>query len=197
MYNSDMTSKHRTRENIKNKFLELYKNRTLKKIKVNDIISACNISRGTFYFYYTDMYALYRECEKDAIDLLEMRLSDVNLSTVTRDYNKHIKVYSSFLKTYVENIDMYKSFISGSEEASFRQAWLESNKRNYGKIMEFSNTTLQSKCDNLILFFAGGHVALLSNWILTGCRESTEDIACIISQVLFQGIFSETRKKTH
>jgi AcrR family transcriptional regulator len=176
----------------------MYKTSPLQKIKVSDLISVCNISRGTFYFHFANIDALYRECERDMIDFLETEISDVNLATVKMDYDNHIRILSRFMKRYVERIDMLKCFLSGSEEASFRQALFDSICQNYGKLMEFSNITSPAKRDKLIRFYAGGQVALLSNWVLTGCTEPVEDIAGISAQVLFQGIFSKTtEKKTH
>jgi AcrR family transcriptional regulator len=198
MYNNDLIpAKQRTRENIKKIFLEMYKNKPLQKITVSDLISACDISRGTFYVHFANTCALYRECERNIIDFLEAGISDVNMSLVRMDYNKHIEVFSRFLKGYVEHIDMLKRFLNGSEKASFRQTWHDSICRNYEKSMEFSDVTSPSKRDKLILFYAGGQVALLSNWILADCKEPVGDIASISAQILFQGVFlQEDKKKT-
>jgi len=196
MFDNDIVStKQRTMESIKKNFLLMYKNKPLKEIKVSDLIRACNISRGTFYFHFEDIYALYCECEQDMIGFLEAGLSDVILSTVGMDYNKHIKILSKDLKRYVEHIDMFQCFLSGSEEVAFRQAWFDSICRNYGKSMEFSHSMPLSKQKNIIRFYAGGHLALLSNWVLEGCKEPAEDIAHISAQVLFEGAFLKTNDK--
>jgi AcrR family transcriptional regulator len=143
-------TKQRTRESIKKNFLEMYKKNPLQKIKINDLIRICNISRGTFYFHFPNIYALYRECERDAIDLLETELPDVILSLVRRDYDKHIEVFTKFLKKYIEHVDMLKCFLSGSEKASFQQAWIDSIRITYEKSMEFSDITSPSKRNNLM-----------------------------------------------
>jgi AcrR family transcriptional regulator len=176
----------------------MYKTRSLEKIKVSDLISACDISRGTFYFHFPNLYALYRECERDMISFLEVELFDVNLSLARMDYDKHIKVFSKFLKKYVEHTDMLKCFLNGSENSSFRQTWFDAIRQTYEKSMEFSDVTPPSKRDKLIRFYVGGQVTLLSNWILADCKEPIEEIASISAQVLFQGIFLQTTpKKTH
>jgi AcrR family transcriptional regulator len=190
--NGVVPTKQRTRGRIKQGFLEMYKNRPLHKIRVVDLISVCNITRGTFYFHFPNMYALYRECERDMIGLLEMELPDVNLSLVRMDYNKHIKVFSKFLKGYVEHINMLKCFLSGSEADSFRRTWSDDIYQTYEKSMEFSDVTPPSKRDKLIRFYVGGQVALLSNWILADCKEPVEEIAGISAQILFQGVFADS-----
>jgi AcrR family transcriptional regulator len=193
MYDNGLVpTKQKTRERIKRKFLEMYKNRPLNKVRVSDLISTCDITRGTFYFHFPNMYALYRECERDMIDFMEVELSDIILSTVGRDSDKYIELVSNDMKRYIEHIDVIKCFLNGSEGSSFRQAWFDSIRQNYAKSMEFSYAMPPSKHDNLILFFAGGHLALLSNWVLADCKEPAEDVAYISAQVLFHGAFLQT-----
>jgi AcrR family transcriptional regulator len=184
-------------ENIKKKFWEMYKNTPLSKIRVSDLIRVCNISRGTFYFHFTDVYALYHECEKDMISLLEMDLSDVVLSAVGKNYDKHVKMLGKHLTTYAENIDMLKYFLTGSEETSFRRAWFDSICRIYERAMEFSYALSSSKHAKIIRFYAGGYTTIISDWILTDCKQPVGDLASILAQVQFHGVLSQpTMKKT-
>ena len=192
MYENDRVSKKQsTKECIKTHFLDIYKTKPLRKITICDLIKVCNISRGTFYFHYEDIYALYHECENDLIKCLEGGLSDVNLSTVRRDYHEHIKVFSSYLEKYIEHADIIKCFLTGSEGTSFRKAWLQSINQGFSKPMEFSADMTPSKRYLLTLFYSGGIRAVLSHWVLEGCREEPENIANIQAQILYQGMFSK------
>jgi AcrR family transcriptional regulator len=184
-----VSEKHRTKEHIKEEFFKIYKNKPLKEIKVSDLTKACNISRGTFYFHFPGVYALYYECEQDMIGFLESELTDVKLSTLRMDYNKHIRVLSKQIKKHVERIDRVKCFLCGSEAASFRKTWFDSIRETYTDAIKFSHITSSEKLNNLALFVAGGQVAILSNWVLSGCKEPAEDIARLTAQILFQGVF--------
>ena len=196
MYDNDeIIKKQNAKKIIKKKFLEVYKKEPLNRIKVSDLAAACEISRGTFYFHFEDVYALYRACEQDMIDFLEDGISEIHLVSLLRDHEKHIEVYSRFLKKYIANNEMIKCFLQGSEEASFRQVWFNSIYQKFEKSMTFSFDMPQAKRNNLVRFFAGGMLALQSNWVLTGCREPVEDIARIHEQVLYDGILFNGSEK--
>ena len=53
-------AKERTEKTIMDAFLTLLNQYPLDKICVKDIVSACGISRNTFYYHYQDIYDLLR-----------------------------------------------------------------------------------------------------------------------------------------
>ncbi|NFF79484.1 TetR family transcriptional regulator, partial [Clostridium sporogenes] len=50
-----------TKKMIREVFIKMLNERPLNKITVKDIATACEINRNTFYYYYTDIYALLSE----------------------------------------------------------------------------------------------------------------------------------------
>ena len=50
-----------TKKIIREEFIKILNERPLNKITVKDIASACDINRNTFYYYYTDIYAILSE----------------------------------------------------------------------------------------------------------------------------------------
>ena len=65
-------SKERTEKAIMHAFLELLNQHPLDKITVKDIVTACGISRNTFYYHYQDIYDLLR-ATFDAVAELVLR----------------------------------------------------------------------------------------------------------------------------
>jgi len=181
--------KKTTRDIIKASFISMYKSTPLNQISVSNLSAASNISRGTFYLHFKDVYALYKECEQDLINQMEKDVPGVILCTVASDYEKYVEAFTEVLKVIIQYIDDFKFFLCGSEESSFRKAWFESIRRNYEQTVLFSRNVSTAQRDNLTRFFAGGTLSILSNWALTGCKESAEDIASISAQILFQGAF--------
>lgn len=185
------STKQSTKECIKKTFMELYKNKPLNEVKVSDLIKACKISRGTFYFHFADVYALYHECERELIRFLENDLLDVDISAVGGDFKKHVKMLSRFLGKYVDHQEKLQCFLNGSEGGTFRQAWLDSICQHYAISMEYTDEASLAQRDNLILFFAGGYREILSAWILSGCKEPVENIAQVTTQVEYRGVFPQ------
>ena len=58
----------RTKESIKNSFLELMKEKEFEKITVKDITTRARINRGTFYIHYLDKYDLMKQMQEKVIE---------------------------------------------------------------------------------------------------------------------------------
>jgi AcrR family transcriptional regulator len=194
MPNKTLPSGHGTKELIKIKFMKEYRQRPLAQIGVSGLAAACNISRGTFYFHFEDIHALYTECEKDLIRILEAPLPEVILSSVGMDHDKYIEFSVLHFRNHVKHLDLCKCFLTGSEEGSFRKTWFESVYQNFVRTLNFSTTASPhpppSKRDKLARFCAGGFLSVLSNWILNDCREPAEDIVDVLAQAVFNGVLS-------
>lgn len=181
-----------TQEHIKQTFLSLYQHKPLHRIFVSDLVNACSISRGTFYFHFENIEQVYHECEQDLIAKMEDGLDKVVLCTVggsRNDMSKFIETYTRHLSRYPEHLELYHCLLKGSERASFRQKWVNSVRRHFEQTLTFSRTTSPSQREYLLEFYSGGTVSMLSNWVLNGCQAPPEEIASITAQVQFQGTF--------
>jgi len=70
---------------IREVFIKMLNKRPLSKITVKDIATACEINRNTFYYYYTDVYALLSE------------IFQTELQTVIDEYNDTLSWEESFI----------------------------------------------------------------------------------------------------
>lgn len=182
-----------TRECIKKTFLAIYKKKPLQRIFVSDLVSACNISRGTFYFHYENIEQLYHECENDLIKKMESGLEKVQLCTVggsRKDMSQFIHTYSAHLARYPQWEDLFLCLLEGSESVSFQRRWVESVYNHFQQVLPFSRNIPQNKVEFLLRFFSSGEVHMLSSWVLNGFTEPAEEVASVSAQVLFCGAYS-------
>lgn len=189
---SDGEANLSTRESIKKTFLSLYRKKPLHRIFVSDLVSACNISRGTFYFYFENIEQVYHECEQDLIDKMEDGLQQVVLCTVggsRDDMNYFIETYARHLTRYAQYLELYHCLLEGSEVASFRQKWVYSVYRHFEQTLPFSRGVPPSIQKHLLDFYSGGTVAMLTSWVLSDCEAPAWEVATASAQVLFQGTF--------
>lgn len=64
-------SREQTRQSIMRTFIDLLNRYPLEQISVKDVVSACGISRNTFYYHYRDLYALLTDVfEQEAIRVI-------------------------------------------------------------------------------------------------------------------------------
>ena len=70
----------RTKNAIRRSFIELLAERPFDKISVRDIAERSEVTRNTFYYYYTDIYALAEDVfETATAGRLRFRISRVAL----------------------------------------------------------------------------------------------------------------------
>lgn len=58
----------RTKQSIKNSFLELFSEKNFEQITINEIAERANVNRGTVYLHYSDKYDLLDKCIEDHIN---------------------------------------------------------------------------------------------------------------------------------
>ena len=67
----------KTKELIKDTFLDLYEKNTIDKVSVRKICEFTGINRSTFYSYYTDIYNLLEEIENEKCEILIKSVSQI------------------------------------------------------------------------------------------------------------------------
>lgn len=79
---SDVISKkpksEQTKENIVNAYLDLIPTKKWDKISVKELCAKANITRGTFYQYYSDIYDLMEQIETTLLDDLNRRYKEAS-----------------------------------------------------------------------------------------------------------------------
>ena len=68
----------RTKNAIRRSFIELLAERPFDKISVRDIAERSEVTRNTFYYYYTDIYALAEDVFESEIEKLSERVEAMN-----------------------------------------------------------------------------------------------------------------------
>lgn len=99
-----------TQELLKKAFIDLYLKKPLHKISINELTSACHISRGTFYLYYTNIQQLLESIEEDFLKDIMTLNSAVILEALKRNPDP---------STYItDNKQTFCALLNGSESLS-------------------------------------------------------------------------------
>ncbi len=183
-----MQRKTDTRNQIKETFTKLLKEKGLDSLTVSDIARGAGINRGTFYLHYLDKYDLMNQLEDVAIN----ELTDILLNNVDEkllDDPIEIIPYHSILEAlkYVKSdFDFIEALAGPGGDPQFIQkikmilenlvkAMIKKSKK-----LEFSKKGLPQDYANEILLSSITSIILL--WIKKGAKESPEEIARMISQ---------------
>lgn len=182
----------RTRAALREALIELLEEQGLENITVNDLCSRANVTRGTFYNHYQDKDALLVAFENEVLAELaefERRMGDLGMGSVL-----HHIARKKPLPFLVELFEYLRS------QGDFLHAAL-----GPGGDVKFGPRLRDSLCTQIVesilheqyrdnptpfvgyyvAFFASAYLGVITRWIETGMRETSEEMALISLRLLF------------
>ena len=178
-----------TKKKIREEFIKILNERPLNKITVKDIASACKINRNTFYYYYTDVYALLSE------------LFQTELQTVTDEYNDTFSWEESFIvatKVALENkIAINHVYNSMQREELEDYIYNVSGHVMNRYVEKLSDGISASSGDKKLIssFYQCALTEMVLRWIASGMKEDPDTIVRRIGQ-LFDGHIALSLKRS-
>ena len=178
-----------TKKKIREEFIKILNERPLNKITVKDIASACEINRNTFYYYYTDVYALLSE------------LFQTELQTVIDEYNDTFSWEESFIvatKVALENkIAINHVYNSMQREELEDYIYNVSGHVMNRYVEKLSDGISASSGDKKLIssFYQCALTEMVLRWIASGMKEDPDTIVRRIGQ-LFDGHIALSLKRS-
>ena len=178
-----------TKKMIREVFIKMLNERPLNKITVKDIATACEINRNTFYYYYTDIYALLSE------------IFQIELQTVIDEYNDTLSWEESFIvaaKFALENkAAIYHVYNSMRREEVVNYIYNVSGNVMIRYVEKVSDGISASLGDRKLIasFYQCALTAMVLRWIAAGMKEDPDTIVRRIGQ-LFDGNIELSLKRS-
>lgn len=154
----------KSRQAIMEAFIELLAEKSLEKIKINDIAERANVNRGTIYLHFTDKYDLQEQC----INTYLQQLQDSCLADgeVTELQMQDILLRSfEFLES---NATIYNTLITGSGIPVFRESMMKMVEEGVKEYLEKWRLDLQSSLEVEVQFITSAVVGLMEWWVKEG-----------------------------
>lgn len=149
------SSSRKTKKLIKTTFAELMnEKKELSKITVTELVKRAEITRGTFYTHYDDIYDVANEYQLETIDLL---VSDDNVLYTKKDI---LNYFNDIINCLKKNEKIYKMLLSSNEPLIF----LEKLKKMASQKILFALQNISKETTYLELdvsFFMNGTIAEL------------------------------------
>lgn len=158
----------KTKNNIRDAFLELRKKHTLDEIKVNVLCEKAMVNKTTFYNHYQDIYDLSEELETEVLDNFLNNFQDIDM--MLTDSHRFISGMHAVLET--ENDMLRIVFRDKMDELIDR---IEQKIRNY-----------YAKEDQMLIsFLIGGSIHLLMK-----SKNKNEDVEKFLMEVIAKIAYS-------
>ncbi len=169
-----------TRKVIREVFVQMLNERPLSKITVKDIVTTCEINRNTFYYYYTDLYAILAE------------IFQTELQKVIDEYNDTLSWEESFFvaaKFAIDNkVAIYHVYNSIKKEELEKYLFDVAGNVMTRYVEKTSNGINALEEDKRIIasFYQSALTEMLLHWISSGMKEDPQKIIRRIG-LLFDG----------
>lgn len=176
MSKAEYRSAIRSRNLIKKAIAKLIHEKDINKITVSDVIREADISRGTFYAHYTDIYSVIEQIQSEEISNLNKFIDKFYFdASNTGEFEEFIKEICSYLaadKEYyalLTNSNIFVSFIDRVRKIYFD--------RISSYLLENNQITEKSKAETYMIFITSGTKDVLISWLNGDIHATTEEIA--------------------
>jgi AcrR family transcriptional regulator len=180
-----------TKKMIREVFVQMLNKRPLQKITVTDIVTACEINRNTFYYYYADIYDIISEIFQTELQKVINDYNDTNsweesvLQALKFAVENKKAVYHIYNSIQKEKLEKYLFDVSGN-----------AMRRYVGRII--INLDIHASIrdiDIIILFYQYALTEMFINWISSGMSVEQENIIRRSGQ-LFNGNIERSLRKS-
>lgn len=183
----------RTRVAIRNAFVCLIEEKGFENITVSDITARAAIHRGTFYLHYRDKYDLLERTIEDVVHDIEtivIGAKPVNPA----DYIDTDQPLPTILKLfhYIKAHDqIFRALLGLSGSTNLMTKIRKVMERNLILVLsggQAEENFLAPK-EYLVAYIMHAHLGIIQSWIETGCKESPQEMAAILTRLSMNGPF--------
>jgi len=161
-----------TEEKIQKALFSLLKYRNYNDITIKEICYEAGINRSSFYAHYYDINDLMIKTEES---LSKQIITIFNPQIIWNE-----EVFEKLFQFLFDNKIFYKAYLTTNEQTFMEKT----DFKKFIEIVKFNNIDVKFPIEERIYhmaFFAGGIKAMAKSWIQTGCKESPQKMASILT----------------
>ncbi len=165
----------RSRHLIKQAFAELLNEKDIAKITVTDVVDRANISRGTFYAHYLDIYDLYAAIQSNIVEAINEMIDELGIENIVLDPVEAISFGISFLE---KNKNYYKLFLTSSHGEEIINRVLSLTEEKFITLIEATLPEEDIPEHICHLYYTlGGIRNILSHWFMDSISMTSTQFA--------------------
>ena len=180
-----------TKERIKKAFIKLYKENRIEKITISQLTKEAKVYRGTFYYYYTDIYDLleqieerfFKEVIEDVLGVIEgILVGDIEKRAV--EITEHFKKYEEIMTLFFVD-KLNTTLIKRLKEAAKCKVLMK---------LGIDNNNLSNEDKYILEYIASAQVGIITKWIENKRDINAVDLAKIIKKANLFGPITSLMK---
>jgi AcrR family transcriptional regulator len=175
----------RTKRAIRNAFAALLSQKDIDDITVRELAEAADISRKTFYNYYTGVYEVLDEIENEISNAFCHALANMDFQNDMRDPYRTLQLLSGIIQT---DPDFYGHLMRIRRNSTLADKIFTTLKASIKASLQ-NRSDLDDEQTNIILDYAlWGMLAVYRNWYNCPNSMTFEQICNAISLLTFHGV---------
>ena len=182
----------KTKRALKNVLVDLLQTRDLQTISIKEITDLADISRGTFYLHFDDIFALYQSIE---FDVIENITQIIQTKVPIQDEDELDKIIGSIFEYLTDHIKECDALLR-TDSASFLSGVFERNRPRVSETWEASYGSKEHMQAYSYIFLSHGFAGVLKHWIAFGKLETPRQIAEIVKRLLSYMFLDATQNQS-
>jgi len=174
-----------TKQNLIEAFWSLYREQRIEKITVKDITTKAGYNRGTFYEYFTDVYAVLEDIENSLIPKLE-ELPPVSIQSKSLGMP-----LDSFLELYKQNNQYYSVLLGDKGDPAFASKLKNAIKPNLMNMFADKQGVNLIELDYIIEYILSSMIGIMSYWFNQAEPLLDTELFELINRLMEHGVIKQ------
>ncbi|MFI3212328.1 MAG: TetR/AcrR family transcriptional regulator [Eubacteriales bacterium] len=176
----------RSKRMIREAFFELIQKKDISQIKIKEIIELADISKGTFYAHYQDIYAVYEDIENENIHNIVEYLNEFSSDLVKTDFLPFIdKIFDYVEQNKTSYIKLFSSSVTFQFMDKLQGVFVSCMMSNKKLVSGFESEIVAKQ---FFGFIAVGTACLMRNYFLNENAQPLEEVKRNLNQCILYGL---------
>lgn len=176
-----------TKQVLKESLIKLLQTHHIAKISVKMLCKEADINRSTFYAHYSDQYELLRTLE---LEIIEEFRNYIKNQPVTEQLDSTVALMKQLLEYAAQNADLFRVLLNDHGDREFIRDIMTLTQEQIILSLKHDQSLDQRTSEYLQCFIVTGALKIVQKWIEEGSVESPQEMAELISGLLFKGVSS-------
>lgn len=176
-----------TKQNLKDAFWSLYCEQRIEKITIKEITNKAGYNRGTFYEYFTDVYAVLEDIENSLIPKLD-ELPPVSIPS--RSVGMPL---DSFFELYKQNNQYYSVLLGDKGDPAFASKLKNAIKPNLMNVFAEKQGVNLVELDYIMEYTLSSMIGIMSYWFKQSDPLPSEELFELLSRLMEQGVLKQLK----
>lgn len=173
-----------TKKKIRDAFLELYKTTRIESISIGEVTQKAGVYRGTFYYYYKDIYDLLDQIEKSVLENVKRVIPQLIEAVLNGKMNEKAYLVDEL---FGDQEGLLRLFFVEKPNYRLLQCLKEYAKAAALKILRLQAAELPGEIAYFMEYIASAQIGLLTMWLKNDRDISTGEMAAIMMAANLKG----------